>query len=157
MRVATLTNKNNGIGSSISSLPLNATTNVRVEAVGREVLLFLNNTFDSKIIVSADRIFGEAFLYASDPRYTPASASIGSIQMKSISSLSVSIAKDFSGLLTKLAVYEATIVPANFALSFDLKPFGIDSSMTSILTYTNYIHPRSIGGFPGMTLAYTNY
>ena len=153
MRVATATNGNEGIASSILSLPLNATTNVRVEAVGRDVFLFFNNTFDSMVTVSADRIFGEATLYASNPWNTPASASIESIQMKSISSLSVSTAKDFNGLLTKSAVYETTIVPANFALSFDIKPFGTVSGLANIIHYTK--DKTNAGGITGMFLAYT--
>ena len=75
---------NEGIASSILSLPLNATTNVRVEAVGREVFLFFNNTFDSMVTVSADRISGEAILFAPNPWSHPALASIESIQMKSL-------------------------------------------------------------------------
>jgi hypothetical protein len=128
---------NEGIASSILSLPLNATTQVRVEAVGRDVFLFINNTFDSMVTVSADRIFGEATLCVSNPWNTPASASIGSIQMKSISSLSVSTAKDFNGLLTKFAVYETTIVPANFTLSFDIKPYKSSSRWTSIMQFSD--------------------
>ena len=93
MRVATANNTNDGIGASIASLPLNATTNVRVEAFGRDVLLYLNNTLDSKVTVSADRISGAATLYISDPWYTPASASFGSYQMKSITALTATECK----------------------------------------------------------------
>jgi hypothetical protein len=93
VRVATATNTNDGIGASIASLPLNATTNVRVEAFGRDVLLYLNNTLDSKVTVSADRISGAATLYISDPWYTPASASFGSYQMKSITALTATECK----------------------------------------------------------------
>ncbi len=136
MRVATTTNTNEGIGASTASLPLNATTNVRVEAFGRTLLLFFNNTFDSMVTVSADRIFGAATLYISNPWYAPALASISSIQMKSISSLSVSTAGAFNGLLTKLAVYETTTVPANFSLSFDIKPLGVSLYQTNIIHYS---------------------
>ena len=93
MRVATATNRDDGIGSSIASLPLNAITNVRVEAFGRDVVLYLNNTLDAKVTVSADRIFGEATLYVSNPWYTPASASFGSYQMKSITALTATECK----------------------------------------------------------------
>jgi hypothetical protein len=83
--LTTSTNMDNeGIADSKLSLPLNATTNVRVEAVGRNVSLFLNNSFDSMVTVSADRISGEAILYAPNPWSLPAVASIGSIQMKSL-------------------------------------------------------------------------
>ena len=123
MRVATATNGNDGIWASIASLPLNATTNVRVEAFGRDVLLYLNNTLDTKVTVSSDRISGAATLYISDPWYIPASASFGSYQMKSITALTVP-ASNFNGPLSQLAVNEKTTVSANFALSFDIIPFG---------------------------------
>jgi hypothetical protein len=146
-----------GISASIASLPLNATTNVRVEAFGRTLLLFFNNTFDSMVTVSADRIFGAATLYISNPWYAPALASISSIQMKSISSLSVSTAGAFNGLLTKFAVIESTIVPANFALSFDIKPFGTVSGLASIIHYSqdnSNIGPK--GRIPGMSFKNNN-
>ena len=63
IRVSTLNKANAGIFASIGSLPLHATTNVRVEALGREVFLFLNNSFDSMASLSADRIFGAATLF----------------------------------------------------------------------------------------------
>ena len=84
VRVATKSSGHEGIDASTGSLPLNATTNVRVEAFGRTLLLFFNNTFDSMVTVSADRISGAATLYISDPWHPPASASIGSYQMNSI-------------------------------------------------------------------------
>ncbi len=62
MRVATTSNSDEGIGGSTSSLPIHATTTVRVEAFGRDVLLYLNNTFDSKVTVSVDRISRAATL-----------------------------------------------------------------------------------------------
>ncbi len=83
VRVATSANVNDGIESSTASLPLNATTNVRLEALGRVVLLYLNNSYDSMVTVSADRIFGAATLSISDTWSPSASAHIGSIQMKS--------------------------------------------------------------------------
>jgi hypothetical protein len=86
VRVSTTANGNDGT-DSIAALPLHATTNVRVEAFGRDVYLYLNNTLDTMITLSADRIFGPATLYVSDPWYTPASASIGSIYMNSLSAL----------------------------------------------------------------------
>ena len=153
MRVATATNRDDGIGGSIASLPLNATTNVRVEAFGRDVLLYLNNTLDAKVTVSADRISGEATLYVSNPWYTPASASFGSYQMKSITALTAPASK-FNGLLSQLAVNEKTTVPANFALSFDIKPFGTVSDWASIIHYTqDNSNAGPKGRVPGMYLA----
>ncbi len=153
VRVATKNNVNEGIWASDRSLPVNATTSVRVEAFGRDVLLFLNNTFDSKVSVSADRVFGAATLHISNPWYTPALASISSIQMKSISSLSVSTAGVFNGLLTKLAVYETTTVPANFNLTFKIKPIRSFGLLANIIHYSKdntNIGPE--GQIPGMSL-----
>ena len=135
MRVATTSNGNDGIDASTGSLPLNAITNVRVEAFGRDVLLYLNNTLDTKVTVSSDRISGAATLYISDPWYIPASASFGSYQMKSITALTAT-ASNFNGLLSQLAVNELTIVPDNFALSFDIKPLGVSPHYTNILHYS---------------------
>ena len=148
--VSTTSNGNEGIGGSIGSLPLNATTNVRVEAFGRALLLFFNNTFDSMVTVSADRISGAATLYISDPWHYSAPASIGSIQMKSITALTAT-ASNFNGPLSQLAVNEPTIVPANFSLSFDIKPLGVSPHYTNILHYTQDKSEK--GQVPGMYLA----
>jgi hypothetical protein len=153
VRVATKSNVNEGIDASTGSLPLNATTNVRVEAFGRALLLFFNNTFDSMVTVSADRFSGAATLYISDPWHPPASASIGSYQMKSITALTPT-ASNFNGLLSQLAVNEPTIVPANFALSFDIKPLQASSHWTNIIHYSKdktNVGPE--GRIPGMYLA----
>ncbi len=45
-------------------------------------------------------------------------------------------ASNFNGPLSKLAVNETTTVPANFALSFDIKPFGTVSGLANIIHYT---------------------
>ena len=76
-----------------------------------------------------------ATLYISDPWYIPASASFGSYQMKSITALTAP-ASNFNGPLSQLAVNESTIVPANFALSFDIKPLGTVSGWGSIIHYS---------------------
>ena len=91
VRVATTANNNDGIESSVASLPLNEITNVRVEAFGRTVFLFLNNKLDSMKTLSADRISGAATLYISDPWYSPANADIGSIKMETLVSKAASI------------------------------------------------------------------
>ena len=153
VRVATILNGNEGIGGSIGSLPLNATTNVRVEAFGRALLLFFNNTFDSMVSVSADRISGAATLYISNPWSKTALASISSIQMKSISSLSVSTAGVFNGRLTKLAVYETTTVPANFNLTFKIIPTGSFGLLANIIHYSkDNTNMGAEGQIPGMPL-----
>ena len=152
MRVATLNNVNAGIFASIVSLPLNATTNVRVEAVGREVFLFLNDSFDTMATVSADRIFGEATLFAPNPWSTAALATIGSIQMKSILKKSFYIADTLHGPLSTFAVQEKTYVPPNFSLSFDIKPLKLISELSSIIHYCKTTDMTVGGRMPGILL-----
>ena len=121
MRVATLNKVNDGIFASVRSLPLNATTNVRVQAIGNEVFLFFNNSFDSMRTVPS-RISGAATLFAPNPWSTAALATIGSIQMKEAFKTLYIASSAFNGHLSKSAVKENSYVPPNFALSFDIKP-----------------------------------
>jgi len=145
---------NAGIFASIGSLPLNTTTIVRVEAVGQEVFLFLNNSFDTMASLSANRISGAATLFVSNPWQPPALATVGSIKMKSISALTVTAASVFNGRLSKFAVYERTSVPANFALSFNITPSEISSEWTSIIHYSKDKTNMGPGGrMPGMFIA----
>ncbi len=81
MRVATTVNANEGITSSVKSLPLHATTNVRVQCINRNIKIFLNGTEDSSTTLGANRISGAAFLYVSDPWYPPALAHVEDIIM----------------------------------------------------------------------------
>ncbi len=153
MRVATTDNVNDGIFASAKSLPLRTTTSVRVEAFGRFVFLYLNNSLDSNATVSADRISGEASLFVPNPWSTPALATVGFIKMESISSLTGRGADEFTGYLSEYAVFESTIIPANFSLSFDIKPFGTVSEWSSIIHYT--IDDTNLGPDgrnPGMAL-----
>ena len=80
VRVGTNINHNDGL-DSVASLSLNRTTNVRVEAVGSNVTLYLNNTFDSSAILNGVRFSGQANCIVSSTSDTPALASIGSIKM----------------------------------------------------------------------------
>ena len=157
MRVATLTNVNAGIFASIRSLPLNATTNVRVEAFGLEVFLFLNNSFDSMCTVSAPRISGEATLFAPNPWSTAALATIGSIQMNETLKQTLYIASSaFNGPLSKSAVQENSVMRPNFVLSFDIKPSGKVSSMASIIHFvgSGSLDLGLLGRMPGMIFTY---
>ncbi len=113
MQVATTTNVSEGIYASNASLPLNDITNIRLEANGR-------------------RIYGKATLYVSDPWSTPASANIGSIQMKSISAPSVNAANYSDNPPT---VNNAT----NFALPHDIKSFKTIFFMTSITFFSSFL------------------
>ena len=147
---ATIVNKKAGIDISKASLPLNATTNVRVEAFGSYVLLYLNNSLDTMVTVSADRIFGKATLYVSHPRHPPALATIGSIKMESLSTLSFkSPVKSGKGSKKSVNVN----VPANFSLSFDITPFRTVSELSSIIRYCKDNTDIGAGGrMPGIFL-----
>ena len=149
VQVATLAISNEGIVSSNVSLPLNAITRVRVEAFGRDVFLYLNDSLDSMVTVSADRIFGIASLYASNPWSNTALAYISSIQMNPLTAMSFKGANNFNGRLSPLAVYEETTVPINFALEFDIKPFRTVSELSSIFHYRKS-DMGSAAGIPGM-------
>ena len=151
VRVATTAGVDDGIWGSIKSLPLHTTTNVRVEAFGRDIFLYFNNSLDTMATVSADRIFGAASRYDSDPWWPSAQASISSIQMKTLSSKTFKTASEFNGPLSKLAVYQTTTVPANFSLSFDIKPFKTVSELASIIHYCkNNTYIGKGGRMPGM-------
>ena len=65
-------------------LPLKSQTNIRIEAVGREVRIYFNNTNPTNKTLGGDRKFGNATLYVSDPWSFPAIASISPINLVSI-------------------------------------------------------------------------
>ena len=139
--------------SSFASLPLLQTTNVRVEAVGSDFLLFLNNTLETQVTIKGIRRFGTAFLYASNPWSIPAMAKIASIQMTPISAITtvganlrrlsqfatineqLIIARDYSGM--------NTFVPVNYSLSFDITPTGTAN-------WGNIIHYSGTGSDGGL-------
>lgn len=117
--------------SSFALLPLGQSTNVRVEAVGSELLLFLNNKLDTQVKIVGNRLSGNATLYVSNPWSTSALASIGSIQMTPISAITSEGAKvrlsQFATMneqytFTRDGLGMNTIVPVNYSLTFDLTP-----------------------------------
>ena len=74
-----MANANDGL-DALTPLPMHQTTNVRVEAIGRSWALYLNNTIDNYVILSADRFSGPATLRVGS-KGTLSVASIGPIQM----------------------------------------------------------------------------
>ena len=121
---------------SAKPLPPNETTNVRVEAVGSNVTLYLNNTFDSSAILNGVRFSGQANCIVSSTSDTPALASIGSIQMTPISAIQFVNPSDFNGPLSKLKAYNVdSLIPKDYALSFDITPTGSSSDWRNILHY----------------------
>jgi hypothetical protein len=88
IRFSTTDNHNDGLDIS-NPLPINVNTTVRVEAVGNRVAVYFNNTLQGSLIVKGSRIFGEAYLYASDPWSSPARAILDNLDIRSITSLTV--------------------------------------------------------------------
>ena len=159
IRVGTDINWNDGM-DSFASLPLHQTTNVRLEAAGSYIVLYLNNTVDNYMTLGGVRSSGQATLYASNRWNSPASAKIGSIQMTPISSIDYlevkasKEAKALNGQLSLAAAYEETTVPVNYSLSFDITPSGTTTSVwSSIIHYTSNL-PTSkkpdLGRMPGI-------
>ena len=126
---------NDGLNST-TALPLNAKTNVRFEAVGRELMVFLNNSFEGYATVSADRISGNATVYVSDPWNPSASANLAGIKMTEIKSLTRVPLSALNGALKKGVVIEKTTVPADYALSFDVTPLRVIQHWGSIIHYS---------------------
>lgn len=123
---------------STPALPPNARTAIRMEAVGRDVYVFFNNSLVTLKMTRSDRISAEsAFLYVSNPLHTPAPASISAVTMTAISALSSRPVSAFNGPVAPGIAFEKTGVPANYSLSFDIIPKGYLPSWTSILHYTN--------------------
>jgi hypothetical protein len=114
---------------SNASLPLNKLTKVRLEAVGNDIFLFLNNKLDSTITVTGKRQFGDATLYVSAPWYNPALATVENVKMENITEITTGFEIGDSNLnyfeqstITKNRIGLKTIVPPNYTLSFNIKP-----------------------------------
>lgn len=69
---------------SSSSLSLNYITRVRLEAVGRYRMLYVNDSLAAIRASNISHIFGNATVFLSSPWSPPASASISLIQMSSL-------------------------------------------------------------------------
>ena len=138
--------------SSFALLPLGQSTNVRVEAVGSELLLFLNNKLDTQVKIVGNRLSGNATLYVSNSWSTSALASIGSIQMTPISAITSEGAKvrlsQFSAMneqntLTRDGLGMNTVVPVNYSLTFDITP-------TSKVDWAQILHYSGTKGNVGV-------
>ena len=129
---------------SSKELPLNAQTNVRVEAFGRDIYLFLNDSFDSMISATKERYYGNVTFININPLVNDFIIPINSspFSMTPITSnplIRQGKVDSFNGTILKLAHYETKIVPANFSLSFNIKPTGNQSS------WSNVIHLVGVG------------
>ena len=119
---------------SYGSLPLNYTSNVRLEVAGPYVILYLNNTVDNFHYQGGVRESGKAILFFHRPLVTSAIASIGPIQMTPISAIQFVKPSDYNGVLSKIAAYEETVdVPVNYSLSFSITPTGTVSDWANII------------------------
>lgn len=151
---STLANSNEGLNSS-TALPLNYKTSVRIEASGLQLRIFLNNTLDSFSTLSGTRYSGIATLYVSDPWYPAATAYLSSINMATLPYVNAS---SFTGSLKQFGVYDATVVPQNYSLSFDIIPTAISSNLTNLIHYTqdgtdNFATVGSPCRIPGKSLS----
>jgi hypothetical protein len=109
---------------------------VKVEAVGREMAIFLNNTLTEFKIFSSDRFSGNATVFVSSPWYRPALASISSMNMKAISSLSGHSSFDYSGPIIPKVILEKVFVPTDYAFTFDITPHSIVSETSSVIHFS---------------------
>ena len=125
--------------SSFALLPLLQTTNVRVEAVGSDFLLFLNNTLDSQVTIKGKRQSGDATIYVSNPWNTPALANIGSIQMKPISTsstLGVMRTLYEQSTISANSIGLRAVIPYDYSLVFDITPIRISPQVTNVFVYS---------------------
>ena len=131
VRVKTKANANDGF-DAMTPLPLHQNTNVRVEAIGRYFALYLNNTIDNYVILSADRFSGPATLKVCNTWNHPAKASIGPIQMTPIGPVQIPPFFDRLGGYNE----STTNVPGNYKLSFSIRPSRTVPHWSSIIHYS---------------------
>ena len=149
--ISTLSNANDGVAAP--ALPMNETTNIKVEAFGKEVFIFYNSSLVALSTLNDTRISGNATVLISDPWTSPAKAAITSISLTSISSLSSRPIANYAGPLAKGIAYEKTYVPEDFALAFNITPNRLLLGSGSIIHYT---HDNSNGArIPGRCLLFS--
>ena len=137
-------------------MPLNSKTQVRIEAVGKEVAIFFNNSIVHLSAQQGVRISGNATVMMSSPWYPAAIANISSITLTSISSITGSgqSLSDFSGPISKGSLIGKTFVPADYALTFDITPTGfVPNDWSNIIHFTqDYSDSGPKGRIPCMLL-----
>ena len=155
MRLQIRLNSTEGIDSTIA-LPLNQMSIVRIEAVGGEVRLFVNNAIDSIVFLSADRIYGDATLFVSNPWEDPATGTISPISMTSISQFSEKYwTHSTTSVIKPFLTFNKTTVPQNFSVSFDITPTGIvQYGHANILHYSR--NGKKSGSSPLSTFQYVS-
>ena len=113
VRVSTTADWNEGIAASVNSLPIRCETRVRVEAVGRILKLYLNDTLDSTVILRGDRLYGLSKLYVSNPWDISANARIKFVSMEEKYSII-----SYDGPLIEGATKQEGYLPVNFNITF---------------------------------------
>ena len=119
---------------------MNAKTNVRFEAVGTEIRLFLNNTLDGFATVSGERYSGAATVFVSDPWYTPASALISSIKMTAISRTSTILT---TSVVDQTAMTTTTITENTYTTTRRVITVYFDDDLNKVVTAPAEINAAS--------------
>ena len=141
--------------NAVNDLPLRTTTNVRIEAICREILILLNGTIDSRVPLLADRMTADKMpgitptFWSSYPGMPPSVVNIGPIEITPISKFSVDTTSNLrSGLISK-----KLFVPPNYSLSFDIRPSYMLNDWSNILHYYEDNAPIGLGArMPGTFL-----
>ena len=88
VRFSTVNNLEEGL-EIYNPLTANATTTVRVEAVGKMVSVYYNDTLQKSVLLQGNRMSGYADRYINnDPLFATAKATINKVEMKSITDFS---------------------------------------------------------------------
>jgi hypothetical protein len=155
VRVGSDKSPNGGIDSI--NLPINATTKVRLQAIGKDVSLFFNGTFAGYYEAPGTRFSGEAFQYMSNNWTAPARAILSAVKM---TATNVSGIQAISKIANTNAPVQSSykgkvVVPENYTLSFQFTPTGTSDVWTNILHYsrdnTDGSRMPSIYVIPGST------
>jgi hypothetical protein len=87
------------------------------------------------------RATGHSVLHISNPWTKPANASISNVKMIAITSLAPLLPIESSIINTPTQLTPLTMgyvkIPANYSLSFNIKPLGVLSEKSSIIHFTN--------------------
>ncbi|KAJ3268608.1 hypothetical protein HDV01_002546, partial [Terramyces sp. JEL0728] len=133
IRMGSSSSANGGI--TTTALPVNQTSKVSVQFLGKTAYLSLNKTITQIYPFTSDRPSGLAYFYMSDPWYVPANALIANYKMKQIESIkylkkprgTFQINQAFRGLVN---------VPVNYSISFSFTPINTIPTWGSIAHYT---------------------
>jgi hypothetical protein len=141
-------------GYDTPSLPLNAKTNVMVQAIDDTFFTYFNGSLVNVLFLATKRITGLAHLFIADPFYPPANALLGNIRLEEWASSRV--ASNLSEKMNLEGRYFGRVhVPADYILTFNITPSAIIPRWGSIIHYTKdgtdmnrmpaiFTHPSSL-------------